>query len=249
MMSFNPDRINIHELTIEEPETKEKPEFLFDPSRLLSEGDWQALQMLAKQGDLYTNASIAITDRKKIQEMSAETKENSLKSIESDASKGDFQSLAWAKYLSPELTQIPDDVLESGIEKDDQKISELREKNDWRHLLEHVAWRTVIGHSPKLDAEDFNKMKAEFETQKSGEYLIEEGAAMSIIYPDYPLKFSEENSKKMESHLKRHIQNRTDSEWYLFIAMAKIVTDKCTEVALRKPFNAETTPIPEIKKF
>ena len=248
-MSFNPDRINIHELTIEEPETKEKPEFLFDPSRLLSEDDWQALQMIAKQGDLYTNASIAITDRKKLPEISAETREDLLRSAKSGVADGHFQNLAWAKYLSPELTQVPVDVLDSGIEKDDQKISELREKNDWRHLLEHVAWRTIIGHSPKLDAEDFNKMKEEFETQKSGEYLIEEGAAMSIIYPDYPLKFSEENSKKMESHLKRQIQNRTDGEWYLFIAMAKIVTDKCTEVALRKPFNIETTPIPEIKKF
>jgi len=64
--------------------------------------------------------------------------------------------------------------------------------------------------------------------------MIEVGAAIAIIYPDYPLSFTKDQSEMMASFLKEHVGRKAEAEWYKFAAMAKIVANKLREIEANK---------------
>jgi len=254
-MSYNPDRINIHELTVEEPEKREEIELSFDPEKLLTEYDWNVLKNWAEGfGDGQTAmsyASLKILDKNKLPTLDNEKEKEITNNV-----LGSTIDLAWMSYGSPppDFIKISDDAFQEILASGNKRIQEYKEaKNmDWRHFVEPVAWLTVLGHRPELSADDFRHIEAELESQKAkgnGGYMIEMGAAMAIIYPEYPLHFTIEQGEKMANYLKRQIISRAEAEWYKFTAMAKITADKCREVAARKNLKSEMPPIPEAKQF
>jgi len=74
-MSFNPDKINIHELTIEEPE---KAEVSFDINEVVTESDVNEIEECIENPHnkfhfLYANASLAILDKERLPKLKPET--------------------------------------------------------------------------------------------------------------------------------------------------------------------------------
>jgi len=252
MPKFNPDNLNIHELTVEEPEKEVEPtDVSFDPNDIFDQSDFRALQRMSLDGDgrgngtdfLMPNAALAMIDRNRLPPMSEYTKSK----IKERVVKGYPQSLAWASYIFPDFMKVPDEILEKAIKNGKEEMEQYKNSNDWRHFAEPVAWLTLIGHRPELSQEENIKIEECLKSQKNGGYLIEMGAAMSIIYPDYPLRYPKEKSDEMQSFLKKCVKERWGGgEWYMFSAMAKLVADKCREVNARRPESKLTQEIPNI---
>jgi len=255
-MSYNPDRINIHELTVEEPEKKEALDISFDPNNIFTDEDWDVLQNMVRfRHDSIQYSSLAIIDTNKLPELSEVSIERIKGSLIKSTNSGNLHAVAWANYVkpTPKFVNIPDDILQTGIKGAHKDMAQCKKSGNWRHFVELAAWLTIMGHRPSLSQEDFEHIEAELESQKAkgyGGYMIEIGAAIAIIYPDYPLSFTLEQSKIIADYIKKGTQEKSWSvEWYQFSAMAKIVADKCREVAARKNLKSETPPIPEAKQF
>ena len=199
--------------------------------------------------------------------MSIKIKDKIKKKIRDDLwGEGHLQDMAWASYISPEFTNVPAEAFERAVEKSNDHLSELRDKKDWRHFFEYASWLTVLGRRPNLSQEDFKELEEEFKSQEikakeeivmnngdakayDTENFLEDAVAMSIIYPDYPLKISAESSKLIVAYLQERIRHRALAEWYISLAMARIVADKCIEVNKKKRSNQETQQLPESKQF
>ncbi len=300
-MSFNPDRINIHELTIEEPE--KESDLSFDPKNIWREQDFDALQKLAsgkllEKGEEYagreylflnSNAALAVLDKDKLPEIDDKYKERIWKLITTTQAIDErslcylhLKDLAWATQISPEflersrvdrhinVTHIVstnptmkyesesilknEPVLEQVVGLGEEQLEKCRSANDWRHAFEVASWLTVVGSRPKLNNQDFKNFEHELKNQSYAGYLIEDAAAMSIIYPDYPLQLSAKEGGEIKSFLtelntSEGLRRAPREDWCMYTAMAKIAYDKCKEVSLKKGFGSETPPIPEIKKF
>jgi len=215
----------------------------FDPNNFFTEADWLDLQNLVLSGDggqcAMPYASLAIIDKNRMPGMPDAAKDRIGEDILESLRRGGLQSVAWANYISPfpEFTKVPDDILQKGIKGANEEMVQCRKSKDWRHFCEPVAWLTVMGYRPELSQDDFDNLEAELKKQQkygNGGYMIEVGAAISIIYPDYPLEFSKEQSKEMASYVKKSVARRVGCEWYKFAAMAKVVADKLREVEANK---------------
>ncbi|KKP33198.1 MAG: hypothetical protein A2360_04910 [Candidatus Staskawiczbacteria bacterium RIFOXYB1_FULL_32_11] len=263
MPKFNPDsQPNINDLIIEEPQKEQEPtDVSFDPIDIFTNTDWYTLENLAKRGDghgedrdiIMPNSALAIIDKERLN-MDDSMENKILEGLKKYTEKGGgLQSMAWASYISPDFLKISDEDLKKVVENGNKEMAEDKERNSWRHFIEPVAWLTLIGQRPELSQEDFENIEKCLISQDSGAYLIEVGAAMSIIYPDYPLRFSQEKTDKIKAFLKECVGGRWGGgEWYMFSAMAKIVADKCREVNARKPKEGlaqETPSMPEQKEF
>lgn len=281
---FNSNRINIHELTIEEPE--KQSELPFDPAEIFTESDLEKMGDLSTDDDLLERlSSLAILDKNKLPEITDETKKKIWDRIdaplaldESSLSYLHLGRLAWATQISPDflersrvdkyinVTHIAssyptmkyenesvlkkEPVLEQVVEFGREQLELFRNRDDWRHMFEIAAWLTVVGVRPKLSASDFQNFEQELKNEKQPYYLIEDAAAMSIIYPDYDLDIPREKWLEIKSFLEElNREKRPVEDWCMYSAMAKIVADKCAEVASRKSFKSTTPPLPETKKF
>ena len=115
----NPERINIHDLVIEEPE--KQSEVVFDPEKIWKEEDFEELQKLALgQGiekhrrDLFlnANAALAVLDKQRLPALTDGIKEKIWDQISTPQTLDEdslcylhLGNLAWASQISPEFLQ------------------------------------------------------------------------------------------------------------------------------------------------
>jgi len=214
-------------------------EILFDPNDIFTSSDWAKLQIEANCGGdkIIANASIAIINREKLSEVDKQKCSSLVKDSYT-------QQLAWWMYAFPDFKKTSKALIEKSIKDGEERILRCRNNNDWRHLVEPAAWLTILGHKPNLTEEDFENVETELRKHATDDghtfYFIEMAAAMSIIYPDYPLdlEISEQLNKKMAETVKAWVDDNghSSAEWYMISAMAKIVADKLREIIFKKVF-------------
>jgi hypothetical protein len=223
------------------PNREKLTDIPFDPNNIFTEEDWKDLQMIVRRKEEPVScSSLAILDKNRLPELSKESKDLIRVKISNDTVLGFLQPIAWVNYaqLPSEFTKVSDDILQKGLDGANDMMDRYKKSGHWRHFVEPVAWLTIMGHRPELSDDDFKNIEAELEKQKnegSSGYMIEMGAAIAIIYPDYPLSFTPEQSKLIVDYIKQGITEKFRSvEWYQFSAMAKIVADKLREIEANK---------------
>ena len=268
---FKPDRINIHELTIEEPE---KPsELPFDPERDITEEDWkgmrQALEASRKNvGDFFPQAMAIklLNPREKI-----------------DVDE-EYVHLAKRK-LKRDLENLKDfSFLEnaSSVKMFDPQVRRYFSKKSWQEIIEYIkAWKNSKNWSVFLDyaksikiidpsaeinfdvsEEDNNDMLDWLKEQKTPDGWKDftvNAANMRIFDPKLELGLDKEAWQAMKAQLEVY---QRDHNWKRFSDMAmkmKIlaaeelkVTDKGLEITMRKKkasLSSLVPPLPETKQF
>jgi len=165
--------------------------------------------------------------------------------------------MAWASYISPEFKKVERTGFEHAVEYNNEKLDEMRKKGDWQHFFRTASWLTLVDRRPGLSGEDFEKLKTELESHYDDESwgvlvvdVVQEAAAMAILFPNHPLNISKDLGRRLVSALemeKKEAKSLKSKSWFMHLAMAKIVSDKVKKESSFKIGGSPT--MPETKQF
>ena len=269
MPGFNPENINIHDLTIEEPE---KQETFFDPEKEITREDWEAmkdqLDECRRKGDVFSFASRAaamkiIKPEMRIQITDAQY-ENIKKSLEgwrkSNLS-GFFQFAMSLKIIDPEFDIGPYVGDQSEIRNDFQE-----KKNNAFKIGEFIGMAAKakvvapirVGEN-SIEPETWEKIREHLRNsrKKLTRNFTEKASQVKILNPKEDLNLTQEDWDEM-SQLLRDLRgddmyNFSEQAMAMKILAAEKVeiTAKGLEITMpkRELSATETPPVPETKNF
>ncbi len=274
-MSFNPDRINIHELTIEEPE--KQTELLFDVERDISKEDWEGINMKI-EGCILNNSwsdyasqamKVKILDPSKNIGRDDNARQGMERKLDAYKSSNKIDN-EWGSFLSQAMAmKILDPETDVGLNNDiEQRLGGFLDtlRNRPRSFCFHAMEMKIISPNMVLNIGEtiWKEMEKDLESQRVSNNWIafaRDAVAMKILNPAVDLKLDNRAWEGMRAKLE-YYRVEPNEHWPNFFEQAmnmKIlaaeevkITDKGLEINMRKKkdsFNTDVPPIPEIKKF
>lgn len=272
---LDPERINIHELTVEEPE--KQTDLPFDPERDVTEEDWQVMRNELKKAEQENNwskyASIAMAIKILNPEIEIDLNERIRQGILKELNfckknhnwEPFYESAVALKTLGlkDDLNRILGEDVWQGISNDLERV-----KNggvlDFSHAVSFARILDPDNSHLHIDmgVDDWKKMNEDLEKfRNSGEWFNFSAKAsnMRILDPEIKINIGEKDWEGIKNLLN---QSRGEEEHYLFyslviyvkvIAAEKVeVTDQGLIITMPKKKEAlkpETPSIPETKQF
>lgn len=278
-MSFNPDRVNIHELTIEDPE--QQSELPFDPERDITPKDWEVMESAISRAENWHDFS-AIAMRMKIldpqvkhefyrEERQRTGMEKELEYLRTNNNGGSwisFSAHAMAmKILNPEANA---DLNDTDWKNMKDQLAEWKGIGSWDYFGPMAMRMKIL--NPKidlgLDRSAWQGMKDELHSRKAKDHIgVFSSLAMSmkILDPNQDLEIDQTDWQNMKDKLDKLSKGQGTviegfSKDFSSLAMAmtilaaeEVKVPLCggLEVIARKdkPFKDGTPPMPEIKQF
>jgi len=207
MSAFNPERLNINDLTIEEPE--EKGELPFNPETYITKEDWESMmeQMEESRDDLFSfvgkaaaikilnpEVNIKITDKERedIKELLEVWKKRNWY--------GFFQFAMSCRILDPKM-----DIPTSGYHNEIRQAFQEKLKNQMSHYI-GMAARAKVVEPARVGRTSTEEMWPEvmkyFEThRKDIQHFTEKATEIKILKPEENLDLTEEVWDKMLNKL------------------------------------------------
>ena len=267
MQGFNKENINIHDLTVEEPEKQEGP--YFDPETEITKDDWEHIEKKLKdmernhyRWDELPEFGKAIKLLKPDADLNITSGiwrhlENKLQGYgKSDHTKGEI----FARYAASMKIINPDFRLTKGNWENLNRALTIEKYNK---NAAHIAY--LAANMKILDPEFVLDLGQEFweEVDKTMHgyttlpIFLEIAHSVKILNPDFNLDLKQENAKGLGELLQ---ERRDGGDWQHFAelaAQAKIltaeevkVTDQGLEVNMHKPkLKPEPKDLPEQRKF
>jgi len=268
-MSYNPDRINIHELTVEEPEKQEG--LPFDPERDITEQDWRGMRSILeswKHNDWQSFSAQAMemkiidpTQNLNLDQDDWQGMTGCLASLRDDQR---FDSLAvlvmGMKILGPEK--------DIGIQQDDWgAIRELLERNrgsNWWYFS-FLAIRMKFVNPTKdlnINEEAWQGMDRQLEMYKEihqYDSFAKQAMNIKLLSCKKEIKIDRSTWQGIKDLLKEYEREGNWSDFSSIASAIKIlaaekveVTDKGLEITMPKPkkdLKPRAQPLPEVKQF
>ena len=268
-MPFNPNRINIHELTIEEPE---KPsELPFDPERDITEEDWEKMSNWLedfrgqyRDWDVFSRYAMEMkilgqTKNLNLDQTAWQGMKDRLENLREIPRWGDFFSLATGmKILDQRQNLNLDQAAWQGMQ------NEIKGWNDiWKR--QHLSLRAMdikILYPAKelgLNQANWQTMRDGLEEARNNNWrdFSHQAAAIKVLDPKADLGLDEAVWQDMRDELEAC---RKNGGWGFFCSLVmdmKIlaadevkVTENGLEITMRKPkLTSGVPPMPETKKF
>lgn len=263
-MSFNPDRINIKDLTIEEPEQKQ--EVFFNPETYITDKDWNdvknSLEERIKKSDILEFASI-VADIKIISpdtniDVDWELFENKLEDLRG---KGEWEELsrlmASMKLLNSDYKIDSDQKTWDGVLGllKDPKIR----ASDFCRQVERIK---ILKPTSRFDSDIkkkfFDVLK---DTNKDRGYasvmFAYQAERIRIVFPEEKILLDDFMMEKIIDHLRK---DKDKKEWHNFFSLARAikvltverveVTSNGLEITMIGNLSALKSPsIPEVRNF
>jgi len=265
-MPYNPDRINIHELTVEEPEKQEG--LPFDPERDITEKGWNYLKSEFESqhdGNLwffsYTASQLKILDPLFDLRITPEIWESfgdSLNAIRHHTVKNWDNFSATAARM-----KIIDNDKNLNINQNDwrsmqQKLDKLRKQRLWGAFAVHAASMKILDPRIdfKVDEETRRDMIKEIKNETTfASIFAEHAAAMKILGIAFEVdkffwRMMQEELKEEQAQGKSFSKLAVDMK--ILVAEEVEVTDKGLEITMPKPkedLKQGIQHLPEVKQF
>lgn len=272
-MVFNPDRVNIHELTIEEPEAQS--ELPFDPERDITDDDWkkmkEKLEEFRQGGDFMAWHSFSwqamemkILDPKvdlNIDQAAWQGMENELKSYRTTNDWDNFLAQAMKmKIIDPCRDLNINQVAASGITG---RLETYRNDDNNFNFLQTASRMKILGLKEGIDPDQsvrqFARKQLEvFARSEQWGFYFNYTRYMKILGLDQDMNLNAVIWQNLHDELKRKRSDNSSHD------LARIAADMTTlaaeevkvppngglEVTMRKPrLDSCVPPIPETKKF
>jgi len=269
MPGFNPDKINIHELAIEEPE--KHAELPFDPERDIAEEDWRGmrdeLEELRRDDtfrSLFPSLAMAMKVLNSTQDSNLSSDEWQYirdKSMEDDSWSKWLQFADYSMYmkiLDPNQSPGIDQTAWRGMEG---ALEEAVVRDIWRVPSHAKAMRILDPHRDlNLGPVIWQRMKATLEAAEKNngwDTFTYQAADMRILDPGLKFNLDQNAWQHMTDRLKWLKQGNDWREFAKSAMAMKVlaaeevkVTDRGLEINMRKPKLKENTPsLPETKQF
>ncbi len=268
-MSFNPDRINIHELTIEGPE--KQAELPFDVERDITKEDWEklrdGLEKNRQESNWYGYSSRAmqmkILDPSQVLNLDQHVWNGMKETLEVHRRNREWYGYSTRamqmKILDPKRDLNIDRAAWQGMT---DTLEGYRKTNMWDDFSQLAMDIKIL--DPKqdlgLDPVAWKAMVATLETSKVGGHLDAWRAMeLKIIDPNQDLNINASVWREMKDRLEefRREDSAYDFSWQamamkILVAEEVKVTENGLELTMpekKGSFNADIPPIPEIKKF
>lgn len=260
---FNPDRVNIHELTIEEPE--QQAELPFDVERDITEKDWQKITeelennryrtwFFAKQAMavkvLNPNYDLKLdqNDWKRLEDELENCKESKEKNKKFDI----INLVMCMKALDPSRKN---DMDSKSWDKIDNLLKHDKKHKNWWSFLHLASAARIVDQNRDLGIDEATLLELKKERVND---FGSTAMCLRILDPEHflnPDTAEWEDMKKKLSECRKK-QNRNDfidqaMSMAILAAEEVKVTDKGLEVKMRKDgsLGGGTPPLPETKKF
>jgi len=264
-MPYNPDRINIHELTVEEPERK--PELLFDPGKDILEEDWKKMEkelennkyrawlfpmqavamkvlnpnyVLSLDPNIWKNMEDELREYK-------ERKDNRLNNTTSIA-----KLAMYMKIIDPSREGDLDQKSWDRVEK---LLKPNKDGLHWSWLPVAAAAKVV---NPSRNVGVYSDSINELRDQR-GDGFAEYAMYLKIFDPGYPLGLDQIDWEKMRNRLNKYRKEQTIREYMeQAMIMTILAAGEVTvppggglEVVMKKDnsFDVKPSPLPEAKQF
>lgn len=252
MPGFNPDKINIHDLTIEEPE--KQTEVPFDPERDIMAEDWERIYKKIKS-DIWVYTSIKILDPQFVDKKIIQKQEDSANKTLERKEWGSFLTYArHLKIIKPGAKININDEMRRGVEAilKDQKIA----KNWW-----DFAWTAMsiklIDPKFKVDPEDWEKLENYLSTRSNQADYVRQAMKMRIINQDWNPNWSTNTWNEIKKELESRRVRNDAGEFAEMAAAMKIMaaeevksTEKGLEINMKKKsIETEVSQMPEQRNF
>ena len=266
---FNPNRVNIHELTIDEPE--KQSELPFDPERDITEEDWQGMEKKLEEyrqptkWNCFAEQAMAmkILDPAKDLKLDQAAWQGMIDSLKSSELKlnfiGEFSTQAMQmKILDPtydlNLDQAAWQKMRNWLEKFRQA--------DWREFTSQAMAMKILDPTMdlKLDQAAWQGMRDDLEECRQDDYFSSfyyQAMRMKILDPKIDLNLNQGIWQKMIDELQESKQINSAYSFSIRAMQMKIlaaekveVTDKGLEITMPTPkFISGVSPLPETKQF
>ena len=247
-MPFNPNRINIHELTIEEPE---KPsELPFDPVQKITEEDWTTMEeLLEHYKESYNERRMFGNEKKRVygwdfsnqaknmrildptkdlylEEDARECMSGELKERRSNKDWAAFSvQAANMKIIDPTQDLGLNQTAWNGMKKQLEEYRLRDQAHQWKNFSAQAMRMKILDPNQdlNLDQSAWQHMTDELEYYRTGGYwdsFAYQAMIMKVIDQKYDLKLDQATWQGMRGELEALRQENETEEWKKFISLA-----------------------------
>ena len=265
---FKPDRINIHELTIEEPE--KQSELPFDPERDITKQDWEVMRLClehSRKNNTWSDFS-AYAARMKILDPTQDLNldQTAWQGMEDEFKKQSFNpqrltsNAADMKVLDPKRDLNLDQTAWTKMRRE---LENWRSKNDWGMFSWQASNMKII--DPKINLkldqaawQGMEKQLEEYRRSNNWTSFFLQASRMKILDPKIDLKLDQTAWQgardELEVDRRQFMMQGFDSLakcMKILVAERVDVTDQGLEITMPKREKPLTSvpPIPETKQF
>ena len=279
MPGFNPDNINIHDLTIEEPEKQVET---FDQEKDITPEDLEQMKQTLKKGneaisyDQYVHPKLAmrfktlypnedLLNEGLISEFSLEKMRTELEDLKSKKWLDTIpERAATLKIVDPAESLVLDESIWSGME---EIFNDRIRSKAWSEVFEKIIEMKILDSSrdfsktyqlEEKDWEDYKASVDQYKTQNNWIMWYHKLIQAKILYPERDLGIDGNDWQRMRDELELYRElgkyaNFADQTFYMKVLASKKVniTDKGLEIIMpeEKLLEPETPAVPEIKNF